>query len=210
MRLSDNGLKLIQAWEGLGDGNPQTVILEPYCDMAGVWTVGYGTALTTPTGQLADRDVFGAAKAKQLAMECMQRRFGKLAITREEATALLLHDVQKYEAAVNKVVDPATAQCEFDAMVALCFNIGIGGFLGSSVARFHKAGARKVGNVSLSGLKAQSQANARPINIQIAFTSWVKANKRWTLGLFRRRLCELLVYGGHPLATALSTSQSVR
>lgn len=188
MQVSHDGLVLIQTAESFSP----TVY---YCT-ANVATVGWGHALTTPAGQQIDSDVFGRAKADALAKEAMQRKFGKQSITRAEADALLTKDLATYVAAVNKVVDATTHQCEFDAMVSFCFNAGVGGFASSAVARLHKAGARKVGTVSMSGLAALSKAKAEPTNIQIAFARWSISNSKWTLGLYRRRLAELLVYGG--------------
>ncbi len=205
MRASPQGLALIQAYEGLGDGDPRTVLLEPYLCPAHVWTVGWGHALTTPTGQVIDADIFGSAKARQLASESMQRLFGKPAITRQDADKLLADHIGKYEAAVARL--GPMPQAEFDAMTSLCFNIGVGAFLGSSVARNHASGNRKVGDISMSALCLASKRKAAPVNQPVAFTRWANSNGRWTLGLFRRRLAELMVYGGHPLDAALKTSR---
>lgn len=208
MRISDDGIALIQAWEGLGDGNRSTVLLEPYICPAKVYTLGWGHALTTPTGQVIDVDVFGPAKAAQLAVQSMDRLFGKQAISKDEATALLHKDVQRYETAVTTATGDNAAQCEFDAMVAFCFNIGIGGFQSSAVLRLHNAGSRKIGDVSLKALCQSSKAKAAPVSEAIAFVRWSNSNGAWTLGLFRRRLSELLVYGGHDFHTAVTTAQA--
>lgn len=210
MQISETGLRLIQAYEGLGDGDPKTVNLEYYYCSAHVATVGWGHALTTPTGQVIDYDVFGRTKADQLARESMQRLCGGTAITRQQADDLLRKDVVRYQNKVAQFCDASTAQCEFDAMVSMCYNIGEAAFASTAVARLHKAGQRKVGNVSVSGLMAQSKAKAAPSTIQIAFSRWSNSNGKWTLGLFRRRLTELLVYGGHDFATALKTGQSAK
>lgn len=198
MRVSGAGLKLIQTAESLS--------LKVYYCSAHIATVGWGHALTTPAGQPIDYDVFGRAKADQLAAEAMQRLFGSQTITREQADALLAQDCTTFETAVNKVADAATAQCEFDAMVSFCFNVGAGNFASSAIARLHRAGQRKVGDVSLSGLCAQSKAKADPSTMQIAFARWSNSNGAWTLGLYRRRLAELLVYGGHDVDTSITAA----
>jgi GH24 family phage-related lysozyme (muramidase) len=198
MQISPEGLKLIQSTEKF----------EPavyYCS-AHVATVGWGHALKTPAGQIIDYDIFGRARADQLAREAMQRMFGKQRITVAEADALLTQDLRTYVAEVNRIADPTTHQCEFDAMVSMCFNIGTGGFRTSAVARLHAAGQRKVGTVSMSGLAAQSKAKAEPTSIQIAFARWSNSNGRWTLGLYRRRLAELMVYGGRSAQVSLDTA----
>lgn len=200
MQISSEGLKLIQSTEQFE--------AEPYYCSAHVSTIGWGHALTTPTGQIIDYDIFGRARADQLTREAMQRLFGKQRVTVAEADALLTDDLKRYVAEVNRIADARTYQCEFDAMVSMCFNIGTAGFRSSAVARLHVQGARKVGNISMSGLAAQSKAKAEPTNIQIAFARWSNSNGKWTLGLYRRRLAELMVYGGHPAAQALQTAWS--
>lgn len=208
MRVSEDGLLLIQAYEGLGDGDPSTVLLEPYLCPAKVWTVGWGHALTTPTGQVIDADIFGPSKARQLAVQAMDRLFRKQAITRADADRLLRDHIGAYEQAVSRL--GPMDQAEFDAMVSLCFNIGAANFRSSSVARNHAAGNRKVGDISMSALCRASKAKAAPTTQPVAFTRWANANNRWMLGLFRRRLAEVMVYGGHPLDAALRTSRSFR
>lgn len=198
MQVSSEGLTVIQSAESFSP-------IVYYCS-GHIATIGWGHALTTATGQIIDYDIFGKAKADQLAKEAMQRMFGKQTITREEADALLTHDLATYVAAVNKVADDKTFQCEFDAMVSMCFNVGVGAFAASAVARLHKAGNRKVGTLSMSGLAQQSKAKADPTNIQVAFARWSNANGKWTLGLFRRRLAEVMVYGGKAAKEALATA----
>ncbi|USN14221.1 lysozyme [Brevundimonas phage vB_BpoS-Papperlapapp] len=202
MQISSEGLKLIQSTEQFE--------AEPYYCSAHVSTIGWGHALTTPSGQIIDYDIFGRARADQLTREAMQRMFGKQRITVAEADALLTDDLKRYVAEVNRIADARTYQGEFDAMVSMCFNIGTAGFRSSAVARLHAQGARKVGNISMSGLAAQSKAKAEPVNIQIAFARWSNANGKWALGLYRRRLAELMVYGGHPAAQSLQTAWSYR
>ncbi|AFO71731.1 endolysin [Caulobacter virus Karma] len=211
MRVSDTGLKLIQAWEGLGDGNPATVDLEPYVCPAKVWTVGWGHALKTPTGQIIDVDVFGAARAKVLAAESMQRKFGKGAITRDQAVALLREDVTGFERSVDKMIGAAGAtQAQFDALVSFAFNCGSANLQSSTLLRLHNAGKRAVGDVSMSALCKESKLSTPIGNIAVAFSRWNKVNKVWALGLFRRRLSEVLVYGGHNPDEAVKAAQGFK
>jgi lysozyme len=198
MQVSADGLSLIQTAESFQP--------KPYYENAHVATVGLGHALTTPTGQLIDYDVFGRAKADQLVVEAMQRLFGKQQITRQEAEALMTRDLATYVAAVNKVVDDKTFQCEFDAMVSFCYNVGVGNFATSAVARLHKAGTRAIGTLSLSGLCDQSKKKASPVNMQLAFARWSNVNGKWALGLYRRRLAEVMVYAGMDPKPSITTA----
>ncbi|UTC29891.1 baseplate central spike complex protein [Bajunvirus bajun] len=211
MQVSANGLKLIQAWEGIEDGNPATVDLEPYICPAKVYTVGWGHVLTTPAGAQIDVDVFKPTRARQLAAEAMIRTFGKPAITMAEAEALLRRDVAKFERYVETAIGANNATpAQFDAMVSFTFNCGPANFNASSIKRLHLQGKRTVGDVSLSTMCRESKAKAATNTIPRAFCAWSNANKKWMLGLFRRRVSELLIYGGHDAATALRTAQNFK
>ena len=74
-----------------------------------------------------------------------------MVITLPEAEDLLRHDLERFEAAVTKAARPGTKQHEFDAMVALAFNIGVAAFLGSTLLKQHNEG-RGIGHGS--GLSA--------------------------------------------------------
>lgn len=102
MRLSEQGRKLLQSFEGLS--------LKAYPDGPG-YSIGYG---------------HHGAQAGQT-------------ITRAEAEALFDADVQRFENAVS-LSAPAMSQHQFDAMVSLAYNIGTGGFSGSTVLQRHRMG----------------------------------------------------------------------
>lgn len=90
------------------------VPLTAYQDVAGIWTIGYGhTAGVTPG----------------------------LVWTQEQAAAALAEDVAPTLAAVVawQARHPCP-RCQIIAMVSLAYNIGLGGFRGSSVLRNHNAG----------------------------------------------------------------------
>lgn len=115
MRLSPNGRKFLQKEEGLSltaYPDPKLPKLaDGRWDPKQNWSIGYGHS--------------GAYEGQR--------------ITREEADALFVQDIAKYEAAVSYTVTNATQE-QFDAMVALCYNIGTAGFAGSTVARLHDMG----------------------------------------------------------------------
>lgn len=92
--------------------------LTAYQDSVGVWTIGIGH-----TGRAT-----------------LPRVFPGMSITQAEAEAMLATDLQPFEAAVNKAVARPVTQNQFDAMVSLAFNIGSGGFTGSTVVHKLNAG----------------------------------------------------------------------
>lgn len=119
MKISKNCLDIIEKWEGLK--------LEAYIDPVGIPTIGYGT-IRYPNGQkvkLGDK------------------------IAQAEAEAFL-----KFE--VDEVVKNLTAvlaginlnQNQFDAIVSLCYNIGVGAFKDSTVLRKLKEGDFQAASVA--------------------------------------------------------------
>lgn len=57
-------------------------------------------------------------------------------ITQSQADDLFVSDLkQKAENAVNKYVDIAMSQNQFDALVSFCFNVGLGNFHSSTLLR---------------------------------------------------------------------------
>lgn len=99
-----------------------------------------------------------------------------LTITLEEANERFAKRLaREFEPAVNRVCEGvATTQGQFDAMVSLAYNIGVGAFAKSSVARLHKAG----------NYEAAAEA----------FSLWNKAGGRVLAGLTRRREEEADLY----------------
>ena len=94
-------------------------------------------------------------------------------ITQEEADTLLRLDLARFEAAVNRIMH-TISQCQFDACVSLCYNIGEGAFAKSSVVRLHNDGRY--------GDAAQS------------FMLWNKAAGKVSRGLQARRAKESAMY----------------
>lgn len=82
----------------------------PYRCSAGVLTIGYGHTVGVYPGQT---------------------------ITKAAATQLLAKDLLYFERGVKKLVPQAT-QGEFDAMVSIAFNMGIGGFIKTGIANKHR------------------------------------------------------------------------
>jgi lysozyme len=58
-----------------------------------------------------------------------------LQITPDQVHSILAADLAPIEASINGLVKAPLTQNQFDALVSLTFNIGLGGFRGSSVLR---------------------------------------------------------------------------
>lgn len=57
------------------------------------------------------------------------------AVTKAQAETILKHALTHFENAVNKAVKVAVSQSQFDALVSLCYNIGEGNFLKSTLLK---------------------------------------------------------------------------
>lgn len=144
MRTSQRGMALIKQYEGLR--------LESYLCPAGVWTIGYGHTSSA-----------GAPVVKP-----GQR------ITKEEANSILAQDLSQYETAVQTWVKRPLTQGQFDALVSLCYNIGIGAFRKSTLV-----GAINAGKME---------------NAPAQFMRWTKAGGRELPGLVKRRRAEVALW----------------
>ena len=105
MKISENGLSFILREEGER--------LMAYADVIGVWTIGVGHTGT----------VDGIPITKGMT------------ITAEKSRVLLIADVAKFEAAINRLVKVPLKQHQFDALVSLVFNIGETNFARSTLLK---------------------------------------------------------------------------
>jgi lysozyme len=120
MRISQNCLEIIKKWEGFK--------LDAYLDPVGIATIGYGT-IRYPDGQ--------KVKMGDKTSEA-------------EAEAFLKFEVDGTVASLNEVLKGINLnQNQFDALVSLCYNIGVGGFKGSSILKFLKTGDFKKASESI-------------------------------------------------------------
>jgi len=141
MKIGYEGLKLIKEFEGCK--------LLSYKCPAGVWTIGIGST------RYADGT---PVKANQ-------------ALPNEAAAIqLLTNTIAPYEHSVNTIGETFT-QNEYDALVSLCYNIGSGNFISSTLVKMLKAGDNKA-------------------EIAKQFLRWDKAGGKPLAGLTRRRNAE--------------------
>ena len=114
------GIELIKAYEGLGDGDPSTVNLDPYLCPAEVWTIGWGHALVDPkTGKQLNKA--NCTQAEAFAMY-------PGGITREQAEGLLDEDLKSREEVVQRLVHVELNDNQFGALVSFVYNVGASAF----------------------------------------------------------------------------------
>lgn len=161
-------LALIKRFEGLHDGDKKTPnILEPQADPIGIYTVGWGYALSVNGKFVRD---------KATAMKVWRERWPK-GMTIADADALLLTVAQEVCDRISKLIgDKPIRDGELGAMVSLAYNIGAANFAGSTVLRKFLAGDRA------------GAANGFPL--------WNKAGGKVLDGLVTRRMAERLTFLG--------------
>jgi lysozyme len=112
MQLSAEGLDLIRRFEGFRS--------QPYSDVAGFPTIGYGHRIVPP--------------------ESFPHETFPNGISEPQAANLLACDVSAAERAVGGLVKVALTQGQFDALIDFCFNLGAGRLANSTLLRFLNAG----------------------------------------------------------------------
>jgi len=145
--LDKEGLDFLKHEEGC--------ILHPYRDSVGIPTIGIGMTYYPATG-------------KKVTMQ-------DPIITMQQADDMFMLMVKPYCLAVYSTTRDDINQHQFNALVSLCYNIGTGGFKGSTVHRMVNA------NVIGQPLKD-------------AFLMWSKAGGKLNLALKERRVREYNLY----------------
>jgi GH24 family phage-related lysozyme (muramidase) len=163
-KLSKAGARLIAGFEGFR--------AELYNDAAGHCTIGYGHLVH-----------HGRCDGSEPA------EFRK-GITREQALDLLLEDAAQAADAVNRNVQVALSQDQFDALVSFVFNVGAGAFGESTLLRMLNEG----------------RYDAVPKQLD----RWVKADGRTLEGLVRRRKAEGALFREGPTPRPVGGEMSTR
>lgn len=122
--VPDQAVDLIKSFEGIPDGDPSTVDIDPYLCPADVWTIGWGHAITQDGVQL--KGSANRARAKALFPG---------GITRAQAEALLRGDLIPRAAVVSRLAKVALDDGQFGALLSLLFNIGAGNLEASTLLR---------------------------------------------------------------------------
>ena len=144
MKVSSKGLELIKEFEGFSS--------VAYLCSAKKATIGYGNTFWedgTPV-KIGDQ------------------------ISKERAETLLKHVVDNFSVAVEVDIKIEVTQNQFDAMVSLAYNIGLGAFKNSTLLR----------QLNRGNFVGASQE----------FLRWDKSNGKPLLGLTRRREREKLLF----------------
>jgi lysozyme len=164
MRTSSNGLSVIKYYESLHDGDLRVIGLQPKLCPAGIVTIGYGRALRDLNGEFL-RGVNGFRRMMEIYPEWET-------ITEEEAEDMLQEDLCDVESQVNGL-NLKLSQNEFDSLVSLIYNIGLGNFKTSTLLRRIRGASGSIFD---------------------AFLMWVKGNGKTLPGLIKRRRTEAVLF----------------
>lgn len=157
----DKAVKLIKAFEGIEDGNPNTVNLDPYLCPAGYWTIGWGHVVIGPNGNM-----LRGISSKDLAYSMY-----KNGITIAEAEVLLKDDLRKFTTGVEKLLEVKLNNNQICALISFSFNVGLYAFSKSTLLK-------RINANKLSEVPEQ-------------FMRWTKSNGKVSAGLVRRRKAEV-------------------
>ncbi len=122
--VNDATVDLIKSFEGIPDGNPKTVNLDPYLDPIGIWTIGWGHAITQGR-------IFVRGKANEALADSLYPG----GITREQAVALLRTDLMDTGKDVLNIVTVELNDNQYGALVSFAFNLGVGNLGKSTLLR---------------------------------------------------------------------------
>lgn len=153
--LSTQGLAWLKHVEGLR--------LQAYDDQTGKPTRCWVRGATVGYGHLITRD------------EWAQLGCG---LDQQAAGDLLCRDLAPFEKAVARTIHASINANQFDALVILGYNIGIGNFQSSSVAR----------------LVNNPKAASNYPNLEAAWMAWTRSQGKVMQGLVNRRKAEWAIY----------------
>ena len=156
MKFSDNGINLLKSLEGcklLPYDDQTSKIISDYCKGD---TIGIGHLIRTPE----EFELYSNG------------------ITAKQAIDILSLDILPTVDAVSKLIKKEVTQNQFDALIILVFNIGIGGFSTSSVLHFINKDKEVIGYG----------------NIEAAWMAWNKSQGKVMDGLTNRRKAEYDLY----------------
>ncbi len=122
--INQAGFELIKSFEGILDGDPTTVNLDPYLDPIDIWTIGWGHAIRVGSDFLRGRE--NRARARALYPG---------GVTRAQAEVLLRADVLDKCRDVEAAVKVPLTDNQFSALVCFTYNVGSANLSRSTLLR---------------------------------------------------------------------------
>lgn len=154
MKISNKGLNFIKQHESIAGYDNHTGFFMPYDDGFGFMTIGYGH-------KIEPGENF------------------KKGLSQSNVIDLLTRDISKFEKSVSRIITTPLKQNQFDALVALAYNIGIGAFEKSTIVKY---------------INNPQYHNTRYPTPESAWKAWNKCNGKTSRGLINRRNYEWDLY----------------
>ena len=131
MKLDEKGFNLLVELEGL--------ILHPYQDKKGIWTIGVGNTYYEDGTPVKQHDT---------------------AITKERAYGLFEHVAIGFESSINKVIPSDLNQNQYNSLFCFAWNVGKTGFLNSTLLRKIKVNPNDIGGITQAFLMWKGKDNS--------------------------------------------------
>lgn len=122
MKTGIKGIKLIQYFESLHDGDLKIIGLQPKMDPVGIWTEGWGYAIRDDKGNFIK-----GVKNKSLAYKY------SIIETKEDANKKLLIDLEARERLISQNIKVTLSQNQYDSLISYIYNTGGSGTLYSLI-----------------------------------------------------------------------------
>lgn len=122
--ICQRAIDLVKSFEGIPDGDPTTVNIDPYLDPVNIWTIGWGHAL-----RYDGRFLKGEADRAQM------HALYPDGITLEQAETLLHADLIETGRDVLTTLAVPVNDNEFGALTSFAFNLGIGNLRSSTLLK---------------------------------------------------------------------------
>ncbi|WP_296445495.1 lysozyme [Rhodoferax sp. UBA5149] len=129
--VSQAGVDLVKSFEGIPDGDPTTVNIDPYLDPIQIWTIGWGHAIRQNGRYLRGPGDRAAAYALYAG-----------GITKPQAERLLEADLIDVGRDLLPSVRVPLSDNEFAALVSFAFNLGVNNLKSSTLLRELNEGDR--------------------------------------------------------------------
>lgn len=111
--ISQRTIDLVKSYEGIPDGDPATVNIDPYLDPVNIWTIGWGHAIR-----------YGGRFLKGEADRAQPHALYPDGITIDQAEALLHADLIDTGRDVLSMLAVSLNDNEFGALTSFAFNVG--------------------------------------------------------------------------------------
>ena len=129
--INQKAIDLIKSYEGIPDGDPATVNIDPYLDPVNIWTIGCVHAIR-----------YGGRFLKGEADRAQMHALYPEGITLAQAEALLHADLIDTGRDVSTMLAVAVSDNEFGALASFAFNLGAGNLRSSTLLKKLNAGDR--------------------------------------------------------------------